>query len=121
MSAQISITIKEDVAIVRIVGQLSLEELLEANKQLAQNGRFICTRRLWDLRDCFVNFTAAELQVIADFGDQADKREAKVVLLVTTDLSYGLSRMFQAFRKSEFTEVAVFRDESEGMRWLLAE
>lgn len=121
MSVQITITIEEDVAIVKIVGQLGLEELLDANKRLARNGRFICTRRLWDLRESFINFSATEIQTIAEFGDQADQRKAKVVLLVSSDLSFGLSRMFQAFRKSPFTEVAVHRDESEAMRWLLSD
>ena len=120
MASQIIFTIKENVAIVKIEGQLSLEELLEANRKLAQDGRFIYNRRLWDLRECFVNFSVEELQTIANFGDHADYRDAKVALLVATDLSYGLSRMFQAFRKSEHTHVAVYRDEGEAMRWLLS-
>lgn len=121
MTPQITITINEDVAIVKIVGQLNVQELLDANKKISKDGRFIYNCRLWDLRECFVNFSSAELQTIANFGDQADYRDAKVVLLVATDLSYGLSRMFQAFRKSEHTAVAVFRDENEAMRWLLSD
>lgn len=121
MTAQITITINEDVATVKIVGKPTLQEILDTNKALMKNGRYICSRRFWDLRACLMDFSSEELEIIANFADHGEQNPSKIALLAMSDLTYGLSRMFQAFRQSENSTLSVFRDESEAMRWLLSD
>ena len=40
-------------------------------------------------------------------------------MLVNQDLSFGVSRMYEAYRKSSMTDVKVFREEAEAIDWLL--
>ena len=121
MSAEITITINEDVAIVKIVGKPTLKEILDTNKALMEEGQYICSRRFWDLSGCSMDFSSGELEVIANFTDHGEHDPSKIALLATSDLTYGLSRMFQAFRQSKNSTLSVFRDEGEAMRWLLSD
>ena len=59
-----------------------------------------------------------ELEEIASHASSADLDSARVAMLVIKDLSYGVSRMYEAYRKSPLTDVKVFRDEAEAIEWL---
>ena len=120
MTTQITITLNEDVAIVKIVGTPTLQDILNTFKKITGEAPLFYRRRLWDLRDCLINFSSAELEKIAIFtSDQTGQASSKVAILTTSDLTFGLSRMLQAFSKSENNSLAVFRDEGEALQWLL--
>ena len=121
MSAQITITIKEDMAIIKVVGRAGLQDILDANEQLTHEGKYIYPRRFWDLRECLLDLSAAEVETIANSSDQYEQSSSKVAILATNDLTFGLSRMFQVFRQSKYINMAVFRDEGKAIRWLLSD
>lgn len=121
MSAQITITINEDVVAIKVVGRFTLQDVLDTSRVIVEGDAFNCSRRFWDLSASSFDFSSEELKIIADFGDQIEQKPVKSALWVASDLTFGLSRMYQVFRKSKYITVAVFRDESEAMHWLLSD
>jgi tetrahydromethanopterin S-methyltransferase subunit E len=43
---------------------------------------------------------------------------SRVAMVATTDVHYGLSRMYQAFRSDSPLDLRVFRDMREARTWL---
>ena len=121
MSAQITVTKDNEIAVMKVIGHPTVQDLLEVNKRLAEGGEFVVGGRLWDFRESRVDFTREELAEIASVSNRLGQRSSKVAILVGSDLTFGLSRMYQVFRESDHTAVSVFRDETEAMRWLLLE
>ena len=67
----------------------------------------------------FGDANAEELEEIASHASTADLDPSRVAMLVSQDLSFGVSRMYEAYRKSSMTDVKVFREEAEAIEWLL--
>ena len=55
---------------------------------------------------------------IAKFAASADQGPSKIAMLVSSDVSYGMSRMYHAYRSSENAEVNVCKDRSAALIWL---
>ncbi len=106
----------------KIVGQPTLQDIIDANEVLMEEGKFVFRLRFWDLSECVPDFSSADLQTIALLSErQMEQNPSRTAILATADLTYGISRMFQVFRKSEHNALAVFRDENEAMVWLLTD
>jgi len=77
---------------------------------------------LWDLRAADVSrLFAADMREIVGLErrDRPDARRARMALLVTSDVGFGLSRMLQALLEREPIDVCVFRnDEKAAWAWL---
>lgn len=119
MSAQITITRDDELAIIKVVGHPTVQEIVDVNIGLAEGGDYVVKNRLWDFRESQVDFSTAELVKMAELNSQLGRSYHKTAILVGSDLTFGLSRMYQVFREPEHTAVSVFRDEGEAMRWLL--
>ena len=81
-------------------------------------------RTLWDLRKAdfsFVNFTS--VKKIVGIRERFKNRDnCKVALVASSNLQYGLCRMFQMLLDGRLPhELAVFREYDEGEKWLLEE
>jgi len=60
------------------------------------------------------------LRRIADMFTRSDTmpERSRVAMVATTDVHYGLSRMYQAFRSDSPLDLRVFRDMGEARAWL---
>lgn len=73
--------------------------------------------RLWDLT-CGVDLPPEQVRELAEHGKSLTSPVAKVAVVATEDLTYGLSRMYGIFREEEHVEFRVFRTEQEARAWL---
>ena len=80
---------------------------------------------LWDLRDAdFSSVMPAEVQSVMDTvrGNWGKGERGRAALLVTRDLDYGLSRMYELLMDGRTSgEIMVFRKKEEAAAWLEAE
>lgn len=115
MNDAYTITSFDDLAIVRLRRDLSLDEMLELVDIVAA----ACpgNRRLWDLSR-HLKLSNEDIRLVAEHGKKAWPGPARVALLATDDLSFGLLRVFEAFRSSDGYEIRVFRDEEKALAWL---
>ena len=101
-------------------GKASYADFIAVIDAMTNEVSFSCPKRLWDLRDCdLTEMSSDELRRLAKYGQAKDAGVGKGALLVSDDLTYGLSRIHQVFRESDELEVRVFRDEVEAVAWLL--
>ncbi len=68
MSAQITVTKNDEIAIIKVVGSPTVPEILDVNRDLVEDGAYVVEKRLWDFREVQVDFSAAELGKIAAFS-----------------------------------------------------
>ena len=115
---------KEDSdGIVRLVfsGHTGLNDVVLATERIMEDGRIVCTRRLFDFRKAEVHFSADDIGQISDRSLQNEPGESRIAVLVRGDLQYGLSAMFGGLAWSSSREFKIFRDEAEAVSWLTAE
>ena len=74
--------------------------------------------RLWDLSQARLNLSNAELHELAVFAKTKLQQPAKVAVVVSDDLSFGVSRVYETFRGNQEIDIRVFRDQQEGLNWL---
>jgi hypothetical protein len=75
---------------------------------------------LWDLREASVGLTPADLRAVVDHtrSHRGDRGHSRVGLLVTSDVAYGFSRIFQAIAAEQLYRVLVFREEAAARAWV---
>jgi hypothetical protein len=77
--------------------------------------------RLWDFRDA--DLSDLPTSTIASMAKYSRKfspeiRQVRVAFVVSRDLEFGLTRMFQAFTPDDAATVRVFRVYDEAVSWL---
>lgn len=75
--------------------------------------------RLWNLSSGILNLTSAQIQELADYAKSKFLPASKVAVVAPEDFTFGLSRMYSAFRDQEQLEIEVFRTEQEAHDWLI--
>ena len=110
---------KEGVLVIAVKGDPTVDTIKHALDQTRGASGYRNLSRLWDFREASFDFTREELEEIAAHTSSADAGPAKVAMLVGQDLSFGVSRMYEAYRKNNLTDVKVFRREPEAVAWLL--
>ena len=119
MKAKFDIYEKNGVLFISIEGDPTVSDIKQALDQTRDESGYSNLARLWDFRKSSFDFTAEELEEIASHASSADIDPARVAMLVSQDLSYGVSRIYEAYRKSALTDVKVFRDEADAIEWFL--
>ncbi|NUO64254.1 MAG: hypothetical protein HOQ30_13350 [Gemmatimonadaceae bacterium] len=111
-----------DILHLRAIGAYPLAELeATLHAALALPDRPRLRGALFDVRESAVVGTRttpqvrATAEVVASVAHQFD---ARVALLATSDLAYGVMRMLAAWADSTMLDVAVFRDEVEARSWV---
>ena len=108
--------------ILTATGELRPETFIRAVKTFADDPP--AKKILWDFREAYPaeSFTLDDMKRIAalvkaTIGSQADGKTAYVA---TSDLAFGVSRMYQAHLQMTNTnrETKVFRSMEEALRWL---
>ncbi|MEP5764966.1 MAG: hypothetical protein ABJ308_10235 [Halieaceae bacterium] len=91
-------------------------QLLQAYEGLAQLEDNLL--RLWDFRDVELFVSTAEVRDFAEHANKTGPADARVAILVASDIAYGASRILMAYRERDAVELAVFRDYDKAMDWL---
>ena len=76
---------------------------------------------VWDIREAEISVTPEEVYGLAVAVSEAfhGSQEVKVALVVSQDLHYGMSRMYQQILNGESPHsVGVFRDMDDALAWL---
>jgi len=120
MEATFDIFENKGVLFICIEGDPMVSDIKQALDQIRNESGYNHLSRLWDFRKASFDFSAEELEEIASYASTADLDPSRVAMLVGQDLSFGVSRMYEAYRKSPMTDVNVFREEAEAVEWLLS-
>ena len=120
MTAKFDITVTSGILKVRITGDPTADEIIQVLKGISDESGFIHRLRLWDFRKARFNLNNEDIKKVARQAKAAEKKPGKVAMLTSEDLSFGLARMYEAYRSSPIVSLQVFRDESKAVDWLLA-
>ncbi len=105
-----------------IEGRVTIEDLRRALVGITESGDYPAdVRALWDLRK--LDFTLID----SKFGEQlvalrkrnTKRGNARIAIIAETDLSFGMSRMYEMLSDGLPQQIMVFRDYSRGEAWLL--
>ncbi len=108
---------------IAISGTSDFEEYSSALESITHSGNYPPNiRTLWDLREADFspeNFTS--IKKFVGIGIRFKQRNnCRVALVASSNLQYGICRMFQMLLESKMPhELEVFRDYEEGEQWLL--
>lgn len=97
------------------------EALLDYARRIAGDPDVPAARdELVDLRAIDASrVSSAGLRRLAGVFEKAEVGEpGRIAIVAATDLGFGLSRMYQAFRSDSMSEIRVFRELEEAWRWL---
>ena len=100
-------------------GDLSIDESMAAAEDMWRLAQVRYSRMLWDLRDARFRFDVAHVHQLGRFARRlAGPQQTWVAFVVSTDLHYGLVRVFEAIRETEGVRTQVFRDKIAAIEWL---
>lgn len=123
MSVEIKYDQNRKVLDVTVSGALDMDEFSSAFENITNSGDFPPdTNAIWDIRD--LDISKANFRFIHDLVKirslYTKRGKCRAVVIVSSDLQYGLGRMFQMLSESELpNHIMVFRDYKEGEQWLL--
>ena len=104
-----------------ITGEIRLAAILaEMARVSSQPGLFLHLPALIDLRQATSQMTADEIFTLTQSIKQNRNlpRGTRRALLVSTELMYGLYRMFEAFSAGGPMDYRIFESENEARQWL---
>lgn len=115
----VSYTIDDDLVILRLAGDFPLEEANAAVLEATEDERYEAGMAfVVDAREATANPLAAEISRGADFlGDFRDRILGRYAVAVSSEVHYGLARMFAAYASDYGLEVQVFRSMDEALAW----
>jgi len=100
-------------------GVLKIEQAQEYVAKLWNNPDWPGRAAVWDYRDARFDLSPSDIRQIATFvaREQPATPPTKVAFVTQSDIDFGLSRVYEAFRKDPRTEFHVFRDIDEALTW----
>lgn len=112
-----------EIVTVELEGDVSLDTLKGALQKLITDDSFPPnTDTIWDLRKS--NLTSVDKKLIDGLikfraeGVHARRGDAKVAIVADSDLSFGLSRMYQVLSEDLLMDVEIFREYQAAVQWL---
>jgi hypothetical protein len=118
MGMTFEITETQDILVISIKGEPCVDDIKQILDQIRNASGYTHSARLWDFQASSFTFSQNEVLDIASYASTADKRPAKVAMLVKEDLSFGVSRIYEVFRNTDLTQINVFKDKTEALTWL---
>lgn len=121
MPVTMQIDTDENVTYTTIEGAWTVDELFDAfDKLLADPDFRPGTNGIADLRAANYYPSGPDLMRIAHYLLQRRERfgRCRAAILVGGDLSFGTTRMFQAYSDDSTIATRIFRDQQEARRWL---
>jgi len=107
------------ITLITLKQNINLDEAKEMFQAVAANkpGKL----RLYDMSAGF-HHTISEVQDMVSFGSKLIDQPGSRVAIVSEDLvTFGMARVYDAFRTKEHTNFGVFKTLEDGLRWLKAE
>lgn len=114
---------KFNLRIHQVTGSTTLDDIVSTLKEIYSEPDFNSEMNvLWDLRGAdLASFFTSNIQKLRDFVSAHWGTEGKslAALIVSRDLEFGLSRMYEFFVESKTSnKVRVFRDYDEAFEWV---
>ncbi len=110
-----SIEDRGDVTVIRFLRTVSKQEIFEIIDVIATRGQ--CNKRLWLLGE-YLRLSAEEMAEIGEYGRTTIAGPGRVAYVADDDLTFGLTSIHAAYRKTGGYEDQLFRDEASAMAWL---
>ncbi len=124
MPISVQIDKKQGVVFRVIEGSITTEELIESFTAVLESDDYHPgMKTLTDMRDVIHSATPQDVRRIAGFIlDQMSTIEAlKAAIVVSSDVSFGMTQMLKALVDRGSTDIRVFRELEEATLWLLEE
>lgn len=108
--------------LVKISGVLDWDNLRQTAEKITTATEFPKNvDTLYDLTEMdFSNITAEFEQKLIHFRKHLDRGNAKIACLVSSDIGFGMGRMYEVFSEDLPQQVRVFREMGEAEKWLLS-
>ncbi|MGD2099669.1 MAG: hypothetical protein PVG35_18985 [Desulfobacterales bacterium] len=116
MNKNYTVEIVRDITVVRFLNKPEPDDIRMSIDEVATIRA--SGLRLWDLSQSGWNLTNTELVEIADYAKARLMLPSKVAMVAPKDLSYGVSRVYEVFRRQEGLEIEIFRTEQKAIDWL---
>ena len=118
MQKEFSIKIFEDIVEISLYEKPVLDELKKAMHEVAEiKGIY---SRLW-IFEKGIDLRGDELNNIAEVAKHILPVHSKAAIVAEDDLSFGLMRIHDVYRKQEQHETRVFRSKEKAINWLKGE
>lgn len=114
-----SVCAENGIAIGVVTGTIDVEGFKHGATLVWQTPGWLRRAIVWDLRQARFELSSSDLEQFAIFiqKHQPKPPPCRIAFVTTTDLEFGLSRIFQAFRETPETEFEVFRDYAAALQW----
>lgn len=109
------ISTEGDLTIVRFLSDPVVEEL---SQLIERSDDFASALELWDLTDRALGFTSQQMRALAELAKAKQRHPEKTAIVADRDVSFGMSRLYCAYRRNGDGETDVFRDEDAARAWL---
>ena len=123
MNISTKINSKKNIRVHSVTGHIDTEELIKYLKKLYNSDDINPAMNvLWDLREAdFSKVSTLGVREVMEFVSKnwgtADK--SKAALIVSKELDYGLSRMYQLLMdNTSSSTISIFKDKDEAEVWL---
>ena len=114
MSEDFSHYTRDGVSIIRFHRQVAIDRLLEIIEAVLPE---VSDRRLWNVAHHF-DFSPADIKRLSEVGRTLWTGPARVAYVSDHAASYGMLRMFEAYRYQEGYVTKAFLDEPSALEWL---
>jgi hypothetical protein len=104
-----------------IDGRTNTDEIVESLESLLNNPDFKPgLNGIADLRNSEMDTFSADVKRIAGLMIEYRNKigPSKTAVVISKDVTFGMTRVFQAFSEQSSIETAIFRDMEEALRWL---
>lgn len=121
MARQLTIDLERDYVLVRCTGVLDFTGIRAAGIAFTQlEGYHPLMSALWDVRDADLrNFDTPQMRELVGVINRVPGRVgAKVAMVATRDVDYGIMRMWQVYGEDAPQQRCVFRTMEEAQAWL---
>jgi hypothetical protein len=115
LSKNHSIECKDEITTVRFFMEPGLDDMCNAVYDVAEN--YPNELRLWDL-SCGINLSNIEIEQLSKYAKSKFLTPAKIAVVASGDLAFGLARVHDFYREQEIIEQRVFRTEQKARAWL---
>lgn len=92
-------------------------DVIQAIDDLVDN--YPCDLRLWDISKGGMSISATELREISNYGKSKFKNPSKLAIVAPKETDFTGSLLFEIYRRDEYTEQKVFRNERDATAWLM--
>ena len=117
-----SVKYKDGGVIIRLRDNITSKEIIEVNTNILNSDGFESLRfALWifeSIRDFNVSSNDVYSIALQDLQASERNKALKVALVTETPLSFGLSRMWEAYYSKGPWEHIVTKDEDKAMEWI---